>query len=186
MKQLFLIITMFLGIPLFSLQENTLFRDEDTGFVVELPGIMKRTWNVTNCENGIEINVFHTDLETEPLMLVVTGKFPIGFYAGEDAEDAFSQVFEHVKYEIMESYGLDFHIEPLPSLADEKYQGRRFRLVFGEDRENTSLDFHIFLCNSYGYIVLTATLPLENFDTLESFTEQIMKRVRFIEESHEM
>lgn len=190
MKIFYLSLALFWGTALFS-SDKTLFRDEDTGFVMQVPAGIKRTWSLSNCENGMEINIFQTEENEEQFSLIAIAKCPLSGLVGEEGEALYPFLAEEFKgfmEEEGEDLDFDFQMTQLPSLAEEKYRGQRYRISFGEDEEDEeedrfTLDIHAFLIDSYSYIVVTTTYPCEWGDELDHFTKQVLKNVHFIGES---
>lgn len=185
MKKLFLFFAFVLSLPLFS-YENSLFRDEDTGFVMEIPANMKRTWNVSHCENGIELNVFQSDLDSDQFSFIITGKIPLTSVLGEGVESFFPMILENLKeqaVEVLDEIELDCEIVSLTSLADLDYCAQRYHFSLSDEEGSLFLDLHSFLQDNYSFIVVTA-VAYENRGSqkFEKFSQEVLKRVRFIED----
>jgi len=176
-----------LGITLFAM-EPTIFRDEDTGFVMKVPAGMQRTWNVSNSDNGIEIVVFQSDSNEEKFSIITTGKFPLKTVIGEGSEGLYPFVVEQLQSTILANQkeeGFPIQMEILPSLANDEYCGQRFRIhLFDEDwDEPFHVDIHAFMIETYSCIVMTGVFPETSEDELEAFTAEVLDGVHFIEES---
>lgn len=185
MKQLFFLFTVLLGLPLFS-HQNTLFRDEETGFVMEVPAHLRRTWNVSNYENGIEVNVFHSDLDGEEVSFIITGKIPLASVLGEGSESFYPMFLENLKEqmdEIFKEIEVDYRIDSLTSLADESYCAQRYHFSCSDEGEGAFVDLHSFLLDRYAFFVVTAVSYEDGENrNFEKFSEEVLKKVRFIEE----
>ncbi len=185
MRMLFLMFMTCFGVTLFA-SEGTIFRDEDTGFVMEIPAGMKRTWNISNSDNGMEITVFEPIESGEKVCVVTTGKVPLKAMTGEGSEGLFPFMIEQVKatmQTLQEDEELPFQIEELPSLANEEYCGQRFRLcIMDEDwDEPIRVDVHAFVVETYSFVVTTLVSPCVDEEELDDFTNMILGGVRFIE-----
>ena len=186
MKALFLTLIACFTMTLFA-SETTLFRDEDTGFVMEIPSDMNRTWNLSNSENGIEMNVFQSEDFDEKFYVIVTGRFPLKDVIGEGSEGLYPFIVEQLESAFLINQENDedspVKIEMLPSLADEEYCGQRFRFhVWDEDwDEPFQIDVHAFMIETYSFVVATGMYPSKS-EELDAFTTKVLSGVRFIEE----
>jgi len=176
------------GITLFG-SDASLFRDEDTGFVMQIPAEMKRTWNLSHSENGMELIVFQSEDDEERFFVIALGKIPLTDFLGQGSEGLYPMVFEQVQEmicDLQEDEGA-FSLEILPSLADTEYGATRMRICIQdeeEEEEGMAIDVHTFLVDTYSILVATGVYSCEERD-LDQFTFDVLSSVRFIDEEQE-
>ena len=187
MKALFLSLIACFTATVFA-SDTTLFRDEDAGFVMQVPSDMKRTWNLSNSENGIEMNVFQSEDFDEDFCVIVTGRFPLKDVIGEGSEGLYPFIVDQLQSAFLTNQEEDedcpVQVEMLPSLANEEYCGQRFRFhMMDEDwDEPFQIDVHAFIIETYSYVVATGMYPARS-ERLDAFTTKVLSGVRFIEEA---
>ncbi len=182
MRVLFALLTICIGTLAFA-NQPTIFRDEDSGLVMEIPAGFRRTWELQNHETGFDLIIFNTNEWDDNLTLIGITKVPMQCYFDQDIGAilpiVFKQLEEVFDSECLEEFG--FKAEPLASLADEKYMAQGFRLSFynQEEDETIQIDVHVFFENGHISVIMTGGYPVE---TLDEFSRGILKKVRFIEE----
>jgi len=173
MKTLMLALLTCFGITLFG-SDATLFRDEDTGFVMQIPAEMKRTWNLTHSENGMEMIVFQSEEEEEKFFIIALGKIPLTDVLGQGSEALYPFIFEQVQEVIcdLQEEEDSISLEVLPSLADQEYGASRMRICIqdeDDEDERVAIDVHTFLVDTYSILVATGVYSCEEID-LDQFT----------------
>ncbi|MDN3505725.1 MAG: hypothetical protein P0S96_00650 [Simkaniaceae bacterium] len=172
MKTLLTLLLTCFGITLFG--SDTLFRDEDTGFVMQIPAEAKRTWNLSHCENGIELIVFQNEEES----FIAFGKLPLTDVLGEGAEGSYPFVFEELQ-EMFCGEESVFSIEVLPSLAPEEYAASRMRIRIKDEDEDVCMDLHSFLIGTNSIHIVTYD---GSESALDKLTFGVLSSVSIIEE----
>ncbi len=188
MKALFLSMMMCLGTFCFA-NEVSIYRDEDTGLVMEIPQGFKRTWNLSNSETGLEVTVFNTDEFEDTISVIGIGKLPAIAFDLNNLEpfiallkgELYSNFSEEERKEIEEE--IVVNLEELRPFLDDSYQSRRLRLEIhvNEVNEDFQMDIHVFAKNDHACAVVTGIFPTED-DQLENFSKDVFENVRFIEE----
>ena len=186
MKTLFLTLITCFTVTLFA-SPKTLFRDEDAGFVVQMPSDMRRTWvlSTTSKKNGIGIHVFQSEDLNEDV--IITGRFPLKDVIGEGSEGLYPFIVDQLQsilWEFLTEEVCPVQVEMLPSLADEEYCGQRFRFHMMKESwdEPYQIDVHVFMIETYSFFVATAMYPYKS-EELDAFTTKVLNNVRFIEEA---
>jgi hypothetical protein len=176
MKTLLTLLLTCFGITIFG-SDTTLFRDEDTGFVMQIPTGVKRTWNLSHSENGIELVVFQNE---EDFSFIAFGKLPLTDVLGEGSEGLYPFVFE----EMQELFGDEesaITLEVLPSLADQEYAASRIRIRLEDEEEGVCLDLHSFLVDTNSIHIATGVYARPESE-LDQFTYDVLSTVFIIEE----
>lgn len=183
MKMLLLLLTACLGTTLFA-SESHIYRDEDSGLVMTLPSHIERTWHLSHFENGIEFNVFQSELDDESFCFITTGRMPLKSILGEGSEGSFPLVMEqlHTLLDI-DDEDVEFQFEILPSLAKDEYCGIHYRLHLRDDdwEEAMHIDIHVFTIGTCSHVIVTGMYP-SSVDELDAFSGEILAAVDFIEE----
>jgi len=174
--------------------DSTLYRDEDTGFVMELPNELKETWAISNLEMGFDVKVFQTQKE-EKISAVIVAKCPIqqnemdpfgSMYANIDFADVFQNITAQSQIEASDEESEDeitCNCELLPSLASEESQCIRLRFnIAGFEETPIVVDVHVFVVDGFSVAVGTCQFPVEQDADLEAFTSEIASTIRFISE----
>lgn len=183
MRTLLLALLTCFGITAFG-SDTTLFRDEDTGFVMQIPDGVKRTWNLSHSENGIELIVFQKEEDEEKFFFIGFVKLPLTDVLGEGSEGLYPFVFEEMQEIFCDSQDEESTItlEVLPSLADQEYGASRMRMrIEGEEEEAVVFDVHSFLVDTNSVHIATGGY-LSTESDLDQFTFDVLSSVFFIEE----
>jgi hypothetical protein len=160
----------------------TLFRDEDTGFVMEIPAGMNRTWNLTHFQNTLEAIAFQNEDFTDSVRGIAFVKIPLTEVLGEGSEGLYPIIFDQIHALAADLEDSAFTIETLPSLADEEYGSSRIRISYVDEEElGLTFDLHTFMMDTYAIIVLTVS-QTEPTHSTDAFTYQVLSTARFIEE----
>ncbi len=167
---------------LLSANDPTIYRDEDSGLVLEIPGGLTHTWSLSHSEKGLDFHVFQTN--EYPMYLVVTGRLPLKEVLGEGSEGLFAQVLSEFQSGFDAESSLKF--ESLPSLASDEYASERMRVHFIDEEEEVEdlyMDMHLFLKDTQVTIIGTILYsPEEGGESIEDFSKAVLETVRFIEE----
>ena len=187
MKTLFLSLLLCFGVNLCA-DYGTIFRDEDTGLVMQIPPGLKRTWNISNCDNGMEFNVFQSDFTDEKFFAIILGKLPKTNFLEEESGEMLALVIDELQSTLSEGGTFfdetdieSFELELLPS---DDYIGQRLRLHISDEDMEVSVHIDLFFFEVEDCLCLLATGIFPEGDPLEleEFTSRLIASIMFIQE----
>jgi len=187
MKTLWLSLILALGVNLFA-QETSLFRDEDSGLVLEIPPGFKQTWNISNLETGLEMTVFNSDGRDTDVFMIMIGKLPLISLWSEPMEAFYPIIMSQIEEVLslgkiyVDKDGVVFQAETLPGYSSDCYFGKRIRMFLGSDEmfEELFMDVHFFIENQQACAVVTGVFPDADEEDLDAFSQSVLESVRFV------
>lgn len=191
MKALFIALLLGCGIQLYASQ-SSLFCDDEVGLTVEIPAGLHRTWNLSNVQNGFEINMFNSQEDLSPLCAIVFGKYSLENVSNEDFYSIYPSIIQQLQQAFSEEdedgceEDVQFQIESLPSLIlSENFVSERQRIhFFAEELEGeVCLDVHFFFHNGYICAIATGVYPNVSAERLDRFSSRVVNSIRFIAEA---
>jgi hypothetical protein len=170
--------------------DTSLYRDEDSGLVMEMPAKVKPTWAISHLESGVDVKIFNSSIEADgPFYAVIIAQCPIHGESFEQLKGVYCTLLQQFRNEMgSSSYQFDednvfsLDLSFLPSLAPVELGGCRFqlRLVLEDAEEALTMDVHSFAVNEHSVTIATCVFPTEDAMDAEDFTAQIMSKARFL------
>ena len=158
--------------------QGSLFRNEDSGLVVEIPNGLKRTWSVNNHEWGLELTVFQEGDEKAIILATIPKENAFVDHWLPTLEDPNALLASYRE----DNEEDDFSLKVEESLANEEYSAMRIHVEGDFEIANVSGDIHFFQREKYVTFIGTVLGSEEKVTGAEEFSKSVLETVRFIEE----